>query len=666
MKKQNTSTLYIILMLVLNLAVILPSANGQQCTTFSFGGESCWYPMTVCVNTQGYVLLDVKKDYTYEFTTCMDILYEDYRIEQYDQQGNRIEVRQNRFPTQINLEEDLTANPILTEHRGPTCNGNNNATTVAWTASFTGKIRVRVQEYPNKIPSTSQGSDCVASFAYRVSAFPNTVKPNLIAWWQMDSALFRPKFITPPFYGRIDVGQNGKAEFIVLNVGKETTVTTGAGIYISKDDKLDASDALVKTVSIPPLGTGEFHSVSTTFYVGPRLISQNNQHGQIYILIKADLLDAVDESKENDNVIDASGLSLHQPGTYGVPDYVGSITMDLININKPKDMTLRMKIENKGTGDVEAMRTDYAVFYSRDAVLSSDDLSLEYEGFHSLAYYNVTALKINQSHSFYLKLWDWTRFALPNESGYFILSADHVNRITETPNEQNNFAVLPITFPSLNKPDLAPLHPYLPIAEGFRGEGFPIEFILKNVSEIEVPQPTLVSLYYSPDEQLDEEDLVIAEEFIDPLEPDMEVPIWMEAIVPEEAEPGPGFIILKVDSQDEIEESNEENNLFVYEFMVLEEGGAHERKAASPLISDYASLHIYPNPSNAIFHLEIGQTDKFETLEVHDIIGSLILSQSIAEDGRHTINLEALPAGIYVVKVRGRNALLSKKVLLSK
>lgn len=650
-----------------HLLILAASHTYSQCNSFLMGAETCWYPYTLCVNTSGYALIDVKAGYTYEFTTCMDVMYEGFAYSSYDQNGNYFSIKVNQFPSQLIIEEDATAIPILSEHRGRVCNGNYNTAEVAWTAYFTGKIRVYVQEYPNKRPTSHPKSDCVAAFAYRISGYPDTVQPNLLSWFVPDAKKTGSKSLVPPFYGVIDIGQPGKVEFSVINTGNAVSQPTKTGIYISKDGILDASDKLVKTVIIPPLGVGEFHEVSTTFPTDASLLAHTNSFGQIQIIMRADDWQEISESNENDNAImKATGVSLHTPSTPGTPDYSASFGSVGFHYQNLKRLEMAVQVKNIGPGDVAAMVTDYHLYYSNDATLSNNDISMETYAGHSLAFYNLGPLGLNQSVSIYFDIADWTRFASSNESGYFIFVADDVNRIVEV-NEQNNISIQSITFPDLYTiPDLGPMYPTQPLEEVLKSEMFMYEVRVLNVGETEVPIPTIARLFFSTDDVLDEEDLPIGEVPVDPIASGMEFAMEIAAMLPPEVEAGPGFLMLEVDSDQEIVESDEENNVLAMEVTVVEAYGEEMRKGRVESATLGMALQIYPNPGRGLFFAEmpIDEAADFDRLAVFDSMGKMVYQFPLSGEGKWQINLSGKAAGMYVVKWSGATKQVSRRILL--
>ena len=73
---------------------------------------------------------------------------------------------------------------------------------------------------------------------------------------------------------------------------------------------------------------------------------------------------------------------------------------------------------------------------------------------------------------------------------------------------------------------------------------------------------------------------------------------------------------------------------------------------------------IYPNPSNDIINLEIGNTTN-ATIEIYNVIGKLIYSKALYSKF-DKIDVSGFSKGIYIVKVMQKRTIYSGKMLLIK
>jgi uncharacterized repeat protein (TIGR01451 family) len=75
-------------------------------------------------------------------------------------------------------------------------------------------------------------------------------------------------------------------------------------------------------------------------------------------------------------------------------------------------------------------------------------------------------------------------------------------------------------------------------------------------------------------------------------------------------------------------------------------------------------MNLYPNPSNGNFTIELNTKEK-QTLQVFDITGNVVLSQTI-ENGKTIIDGSHLASGIYNINIKGNNSVANKKLVIVK
>ncbi len=71
------------------------------------------------------------------------------------------------------------------------------------------------------------------------------------------------------------------------------------------------------------------------------------------------------------------------------------------------------------------------------------------------------------------------------------------------------------------------------------------------------------------------------------------------------------------------------------------------------VIEDF-KLEIYPNPATDEFNFELPTDMKNDILEIYSTNGAVIYQQKV-QSGTNKINIESLPAGMYLVRIRGAN-----------
>jgi hypothetical protein len=71
------------------------------------------------------------------------------------------------------------------------------------------------------------------------------------------------------------------------------------------------------------------------------------------------------------------------------------------------------------------------------------------------------------------------------------------------------------------------------------------------------------------------------------------------------------------------------------------------------VIEDF-KLEIYPNPATNEFNFELSKDIKNDVLEIYSTNGAVIYQQKV-QAGTNKINIESLPVGMYLVRIRGAN-----------
>lgn len=75
-------------------------------------------------------------------------------------------------------------------------------------------------------------------------------------------------------------------------------------------------------------------------------------------------------------------------------------------------------------------------------------------------------------------------------------------------------------------------------------------------------------------------------------------------------------------------------------------------------------ITIYPNPVKDVLYLKAQSESATISIDVYSNLGSLVLSKKISNDGSaHSIDVSALPAGVYVLKIVSDNQAISKRII---
>jgi len=72
-----------------------------------------------------------------------------------------------------------------------------------------------------------------------------------------------------------------------------------------------------------------------------------------------------------------------------------------------------------------------------------------------------------------------------------------------------------------------------------------------------------------------------------------------------------------------------------------------------------SAVHIYPNPANDVLTIKIDR-EAYSSFTVSNTLGEILLQQTITTS-QTTIQIKALPAGIYYVTLKGESGVVVKK-----
>ncbi|PLX28653.1 MAG: hypothetical protein C0600_09450 [Ignavibacteria bacterium] len=72
-------------------------------------------------------------------------------------------------------------------------------------------------------------------------------------------------------------------------------------------------------------------------------------------------------------------------------------------------------------------------------------------------------------------------------------------------------------------------------------------------------------------------------------------------------------------------------------------------------------LHVYPEPVRDILYLRIDEGGEINSIEIHDLLGRLLLKRSMLHGSTHRIDVSSLPPGMYLLRLRHQNGLFSHR-----
>ena len=78
------------------------------------------------------------------------------------------------------------------------------------------------------------------------------------------------------------------------------------------------------------------------------------------------------------------------------------------------------------------------------------------------------------------------------------------------------------------------------------------------------------------------------------------------------------------------------------------------------------NFNIYPNPSNGIFNVSIGNSSEINTIEITNVIGQTIYSKIANNSSNNVIDLSNLNKGIYFISLKSDQGISSSKKIIIK
>ena len=82
---------------------------------------------------------------------------------------------------------------------------------------------------------------------------------------------------------------------------------------------------------------------------------------------------------------------------------------------------------------------------------------------------------------------------------------------------------------------------------------------------------------------------------------------------------------------------------------------------------DILDFSVYPNPTDKMINIVIPHaTFKSGKVTVYNSLGMRILSSDVKTERRLSIDMSAYPTGLYIVELKSENAVLHKRVVVSR
>jgi hypothetical protein len=312
------------------------------------------------------------------------------------------------------------------------------------------------------------------------------------------------------------------------NNGLGLTPASITSFYLSTNSALDSGDALVGSMSIPPLGPGDSYSGTTTLEIPP-----GTPFGKYYIIAKADDSKAITETNESNNTRCAT-VTL-------APDLIVSVLAAPATAGGGTIINVTDSTKNNGPCPAPVSSTYY--YFSTNTTLDAGDMLLGSR--------LIPELSVGESSTGGVSL------TLPADltagKYYIIAKADGANAVFETSETNNTRSKSIMIGPDLTVSSLsAPSSAHV-------GAAINITETTKNGGGGTSPAST-TSFYLSANTTLDSGDRLLGSRPVLALGPGESNTGTISVTIPLDVTPGAYYIIAKADDSNAITETNESNN----------------------------------------------------------------------------------------------------------
>lgn len=428
---------------------------------------------------------------------------------------------------------------------------------------------------------------------------------------------------------------------LIKNFGNGNSQSSKVKYYLSTNYSYSTNDIYLGESSVSSLAVGADDQVNETV-----TIPANTTDGTRYIIYYADKDDDIDELYEGNNVT-YKAFTVHTPE----PDLVvQAIDLDQSGYYQNDNMSIDVTVKNQGDWDANASKVEF--YLSSNSSLSSSDFLIGTG--------NISGLNVGNSdvHT--------GSFTIPTTVApgkwYIIAKCDSDDDITEA-NENNNlrsklFDVYP------NKPDLKPISISIsPNGNALvSGQSVNLYATIKNVGS-SASIFTYSDYFLSDDTIYSSSDTYLDYDNLPALNSGDSYNIVDNFFLPSGVT-GNKYILVVADVYDNrVDESNESNNTIYIPVTI----GTAKMDAEDKTVADDRrnrsdfDLKVFPNP----FVDEVLVNWKSEgvtQISILDTQGKTVFQESTNMQ-RTSINLSALRAGAYMIKVENAGIIKYQRVI---
>ncbi len=434
----------------------------------------------------------------------------------------------------------------------------------------------------------------------------------------------------------VEVGEELLLSSQVTNIGNQASNGSRLGYYLSTDANYDADDLAFQDDGVISLDPNE--SDSETQYI---TIPNGLTPGTYYILFRADRRDDVNESNENNNV------AYEQITVIGnVPQadlVVGKVTVGQTNVNAGENLYLTALVDN--IGDASTGTYSYIAYYlSSNPTYEVGDTYLDRDFVKTL----VAGATSSETET----------ITIPSNTAsgtwYILYRADYNSRIGES-NENNNVAYKQITIGDNNKPDLIVENQTVNMTSVEAGSTIYVTSTVKNIGNSSTDDHSYLAYYLSDNTTYGSSDMLFSSDYVNELSAGQTDSESQYLTIPSYVTSGVYYLLFRADRYDDIDESDENNNVSFIQIYVSSDNNKTTIEAENPIVE--SSLRVYPNPFFQEANIEFTLIESAEvSICIYDVTGKQIrelLVQEPHQAGTYQLSFEGdgLSEGIYYIHV---------------
>jgi subtilase family serine protease len=325
------------------------------------------------------------------------------------------------------------------------------------------------------------------------------------------------------------------------NFGNMPAQSAAIGYYLSTDATLSPDDQFLGQAMGDALPAGkssiDYKTVALPSTVAP---------GSYYLLCVADYFDQVIEADEQNNTY-AKPLTIAPPSVD--VDFGKRLSAAPSQVGPGGTLTVTYYLQNEGNSALDSAAVGY--YLSADRNLSADDVLLD----RSVVGPLLPGLYVSN----YVTRTMPVPATVPLGKRYLLIVADYRHEITES-NEANNLATLQLdvvmpqvdlTFTTVSNGSV-----YSPAVGSF----FTTRCTLLNQGST-VAYPATIGYYYSTDNRLSADDVLLGQDALQPLASAGSQEIYHNLTLPPTAVVGPAYMLYVADYQGQVTETDEANNV---------------------------------------------------------------------------------------------------------